>query len=28
VHIFSSAMRDFYRLEDLWERAPIVVRMQ
>jgi ribosome-associated protein len=28
VHIFSSAMRDFYRLEELWDRAPIVVRMQ
>lgn len=28
VHLFSPAMRDFYRLEQLWERAPIVVRMQ
>jgi ribosome-associated protein len=28
VHLFNPAMRDFYRLEQLWERAPIVVRMQ
>jgi len=28
IHLFSPAMRDFYRLEKLWERAPIVVRMQ
>ena len=28
VHLFSPAMRDFYRLEQLWERAPIVVRMR
>ncbi len=28
VHLFSAAMRDFYRLERLWEHAPIVVRMQ
>jgi ribosome-associated protein len=28
VHLFSAAMRDFYRLEQLWERASIVVRMQ
>lgn len=28
VHLFSAAMRDFYRLEQLWEQAPIVVRMQ
>ncbi|MEW5717529.1 MAG: ribosome silencing factor [Chloroflexota bacterium] len=28
VHLFNRAMRDFYRLEKLWERAPIVVRMQ
>ena len=28
VHLFNPAMRDFYRLEKLWERAPVVVRMQ
>jgi ribosome-associated protein len=28
VHLFSPALRDFYQLEELWERAPIVVRMR
>jgi ribosome-associated protein len=28
VHLFSPGMRDFYRLEMLWEHAPVVVRMQ
>ncbi len=28
VHLFSPALRDYYRLEKLWERAPVVVRIQ
>ena len=28
VHLFSPAMRDYYRLEKLWEQAQVVVRMQ
>jgi ribosome-associated protein len=28
IHIFSPAQRDFYRLEQLWEMAHIVVRVQ
>ncbi len=28
THLFSPAMRDYYRLEQLWVRAPVVVRMQ
>jgi len=28
IHLFSPAIRDFYRLEKLWERAAIVVRMR
>lgn len=28
VHLFSSALRDFYQLEQLWDKAPVVVRMQ
>jgi ribosome-associated protein len=27
VHIFSPAQRAYYRLEELWQKAPIVVRM-
>jgi ribosome-associated protein len=28
VHLFSPAMRDYYRLEKVWEHAPVVVRIQ
>ena len=28
VHIFSPVLRDFYRLEDLWSDAKVVVQMQ
>ena len=28
AHLFSPVMRDYYRLEALWEHAPVVVRMQ
>lgn len=28
VHIFSPVLRDFYRLEDLWTDAQVVVQMQ
>ncbi|MEE9248219.1 MAG: ribosome silencing factor [Dehalococcoidia bacterium] len=28
VHIFSPAERDYYRLDELWERASTVVRIQ
>lgn len=28
LHIFSSEQRSFYRLEQLWEQAQVVVRVQ
>ena len=28
VHIFGQEQRDYYRLEELWERAPEVIRIQ
>ncbi len=28
VHIFSPAERDYYRLDELWERASTIVRIQ
>jgi ribosome-associated protein len=28
VHLFNSALRDYYQLEQVWAQAPVVVRMQ
>jgi len=28
VHVFSSAQRDYYRLEDLWSEARVLLHMQ
>lgn len=28
VHLFSRTQRDFYRLEELWDDAPVVLRVQ
>ena len=28
VHVFSPAVRDYYRLESLWSDAPVKVKMQ
>lgn len=28
IHIFSPTKRDYYRLEDLWDKAHIVIRVQ
>ncbi len=28
AHLFSPEMREYYQLERMWARAPVVVRMQ
>ncbi len=28
IHIFDPAQREYYQLDDLWARAPAVVRVQ
>jgi ribosome-associated protein len=28
VHVFSTSQRSFYRLEELWKEAPLVLRIQ
>lgn len=28
IHLLSPEMRDYYELEKLWAKAPVVVRMQ
>jgi ribosome-associated protein len=28
VHLFSPSQREYYRLEELWERGKVVVRVQ
>ncbi len=28
VHLFSPDQRDYYRLEDLWERGRVLLRLQ
>ncbi len=28
IHIFSPQQRDYYRLDDLWKEAPLVIRIQ
>ena len=28
VHIFSASQRDYYRLDDLWDKATPIIRIQ
>lgn len=28
IHLLNPGMRDYYRLEQLWAQAPVIVRMQ
>ena len=28
AHLFSAAMRDYYQLEELWTKAPVVVKIR
>lgn len=28
IHLFSPSQRDYYRLEELWERGKVIVKMQ
>jgi len=28
VHIFSSAHRDYYQLDELWDKATLIIRIQ
>ena len=28
AHLFSPAIRDYYNLEELWDKAPVVVRIR
>ena len=28
VHVFATSQRNFYRLEEVWQAAPIVLKMQ